>query len=189
MGGLGLGPLKDSGLRHVVRLGVTGIAVALPQVVATLRVLPFSFRGPHGATESQILAFALHPLQTESVAYISGRRDVLFAAFYLAALLLYLRRRPNRGWLTAFGTAFDQAGGGVRNLNRFLVDGVDYRGRFVSDLVEPISVTWDYGEPIFYENVSIIHRKCVSSSGHLKVTRRIHEEGSYSISNLKVSCI
>jgi tetratricopeptide (TPR) repeat protein len=37
--------------------------------------------------------FALHPIQTESVTYISGRRDVLFALFYLAAFHMYLRWR------------------------------------------------------------------------------------------------
>ncbi len=46
------------------------------------------------------LLFALHPIQTESVAFISGRRDVLFATFYLSALLLYGRRRARGGWGT-----------------------------------------------------------------------------------------
>ncbi|MFQ5655283.1 MAG: tetratricopeptide repeat protein, partial [Planctomycetota bacterium] len=44
------------------------------------------------------LAFGLHPIQSESVAYISGRRDVLFAFFYLAALLVYLVRRGRGRW-------------------------------------------------------------------------------------------
>ncbi len=35
------------------------------------------------------LLWAVHPVQTESVTYLSGRRDVLFAAFYLGALVLY----------------------------------------------------------------------------------------------------
>ncbi|MCZ6792116.1 MAG: hypothetical protein O7J95_00715, partial [Planctomycetota bacterium] len=35
--------------------------------------------------------FALHPLQTEAVTYVSGRRDVLSTFFFLAALALYLR--------------------------------------------------------------------------------------------------
>src|SRR5690606_9315807 len=36
--------------------------------------------------------FALHPLQTEAVTYISGRRDVLSTFFFLLALALYVRR-------------------------------------------------------------------------------------------------
>jgi len=44
------------------------------------------------------LAFALHPVQTESVAYISGRRDVLFAFFYLLALVVYAGGRRDGGW-------------------------------------------------------------------------------------------
>ncbi len=44
------------------------------------------------------LAFALHPVQTESVAYISGRRDVLFLAFYLLALIVYAAGRRDGGW-------------------------------------------------------------------------------------------
>ncbi|MFY9611774.1 MAG: hypothetical protein WAU45_24565 [Blastocatellia bacterium] len=43
------------------------------------------------------LVFAVHPIQTDSVAYISGRRDVLFAFFYLASFHCYLayHRNPN----------------------------------------------------------------------------------------------
>ncbi len=44
------------------------------------------------------LGFALHPIQTESVAYISGRRDVLFLAFYLLALCIYAKGRRDGGW-------------------------------------------------------------------------------------------
>jgi len=35
--------------------------------------------------------FALHPMQVESVAYAAGRRDVLYAFFYLLCLILYIR--------------------------------------------------------------------------------------------------
>jgi hypothetical protein len=31
------------------------------------------------------LMFAVHPIQTDAVSYVSGRRDILFALFYLAA--------------------------------------------------------------------------------------------------------
>jgi tetratricopeptide (TPR) repeat protein len=39
------------------------------------------------------LVFAVHPLRAESVAWITERRDVVSGFFYLAAILLYLRRR------------------------------------------------------------------------------------------------
>jgi tetratricopeptide (TPR) repeat protein len=42
------------------------------------------------------LIFAVHPIQTDSVTYISGRRDVLYAFFYVAAFHLYLKWRETR---------------------------------------------------------------------------------------------
>ncbi len=42
------------------------------------------------------LIFAVHPIQTDSVSYVSGRRDVLFAFFYLAAFHAYLSYRASR---------------------------------------------------------------------------------------------
>ena len=50
------------------------------------------------------LIFAVHPIQTDSVAYVSGRRDVLFALFYLAAFHAYLsyRARASRTWFVLF---------------------------------------------------------------------------------------
>jgi protein O-mannosyl-transferase len=52
-----------------------------------------------GGSVSSFLAaviFAVHPLQTDAVAYVSGRRDLLFTLFYLAAFLSYLRYREKR---------------------------------------------------------------------------------------------
>lgn len=43
------------------------------------------------------LLFALHPMQTEAVTYISGRSSSLMATFYLGALLVYLRG-AHWGW-------------------------------------------------------------------------------------------
>ncbi|MCA8962603.1 MAG: hypothetical protein KDC38_18890, partial [Planctomycetes bacterium] len=37
--------------------------------------------------------FLVHPVHCESVAYISGRRDVMFLAFYLAGCWIYVRAR------------------------------------------------------------------------------------------------
>ncbi len=53
-----------------------------------------------------LLAFlwVIHPLQTESVAYISGRRDVLFTACYLGALALHLHGR-REWWRIALAAA------------------------------------------------------------------------------------
>lgn len=44
-----------------------------------------------GAAFAAALLFALHPAQTEAVTYITGRSSSLMAAFYLAAILAYLR--------------------------------------------------------------------------------------------------
>jgi hypothetical protein len=44
-----------------------------------------------GAILAAALLFALHPMQTEAVTYISGRSSSMMATFYLGALLWYLR--------------------------------------------------------------------------------------------------
>ncbi|MBE2288433.1 MAG: hypothetical protein IAE95_02685 [Chitinophagaceae bacterium] len=50
------------------------------------------------------LWFAIHPMHVESVAWISERKDVLYAAFYISGLLSYLRYLDNRSkkwlWIT-----------------------------------------------------------------------------------------
>ncbi len=40
--------------------------------------------------------FALHPVHTDSVTYLSGRRDILFTLFYLAGFYFFLRYRQTR---------------------------------------------------------------------------------------------
>ncbi|HLG16576.1 MAG TPA: tetratricopeptide repeat protein [Blastocatellia bacterium] len=42
------------------------------------------------------LIFAVHPMQTDSVTYISGRRDVLFGLLYIGSFYAYLRYRESR---------------------------------------------------------------------------------------------
>lgn len=49
----------------------------------------------HIATLAALL-FALHPVQTEAVTYISGRSMPLMTMFYLGSLLAYLNERPWR---------------------------------------------------------------------------------------------
>jgi tetratricopeptide (TPR) repeat protein len=41
------------------------------------------------------ILFAVHPIHTDAVTYMSGRRDVLFTFFYLAAFYFFLRYREN----------------------------------------------------------------------------------------------
>lgn len=46
--------------------------------------------------------FALHPMQVESVAWISERKDVLYGFFYLAALVAYIKFMERKRWLMYF---------------------------------------------------------------------------------------
>jgi len=52
--------------------------------------------------------FALHPIQTDAVAYISGRRDILVALFFVASLVAFLRyvRSGGPGYLALSLFAF-----------------------------------------------------------------------------------
>lgn len=52
--------------------------------------------------------FLVHPIQTESVAYISGQRDVLFTTFYLAGFLSFVQYRATQQarWLAAAAMAY-----------------------------------------------------------------------------------
>ena len=69
---LGLAPLLLVAVRHLgwrrglltaVAIGAVGVLIALPQVVAMLRVLPFTYRGAHGMSAEQAAHFTLHPLR------------------------------------------------------------------------------------------------------------------------------
>lgn len=51
------------GLATAVAIGAIGLLIALPQVVALLRVLPFTYRGAHGMSAEQAAHFTLHPLR------------------------------------------------------------------------------------------------------------------------------
>lgn len=59
-------------------------------------------KAPHFAAMGAALLFVVHPLHTEAVAYISGRADMMSAAFILAGLCL-VAARP--GWPAAIGAA------------------------------------------------------------------------------------
>ena len=51
------------------------------------------------------LLFAVHPVQTEAVAYISGRSTSLMATFYLGSLLAYIRGSDTKGHLWSYGVS------------------------------------------------------------------------------------
>lgn len=51
------------------------------------------FIGDVASSAIGALVFAIHPIQPDAVTYISGRRDVLFAFFYLASFHSYLAYR------------------------------------------------------------------------------------------------
>ena len=72
----------------------------LAHVAVILAVLAVARRvtGDELAAGISALAFALQPLHTESVTFVSGRTDVLAALFFLLALLAYDRHRDRPRW-------------------------------------------------------------------------------------------
>jgi len=74
--------------------GFRAVNIALHVLNGTLLFFLFRalLRNPRPALLAAML-FVVHPIQTESVAYISGRRDLLFAVFYLAGFACYVRYR------------------------------------------------------------------------------------------------
>src|SRR5205085_7967194 len=58
--------------------------------------------GDLGVAFVAALVFAVHPIQTDAVTYISGRRDILFSLFYLLSFYCYLNYRA-RGARRDFG--------------------------------------------------------------------------------------
>jgi len=69
---------------------------AVSAVLAGCLLIGFGIR--RDAAWAGALLWAVHPLRVESVAWISGRKDVLYVCFFLAALLAYLRHaRANAG--------------------------------------------------------------------------------------------
>ena len=72
----------------------------LAHAAVTLAVLAVARRTLDGEPAAAIcaLAFALHPLHTESVSFVSGRTDVIATLFFLLALLAYERGRARERW-------------------------------------------------------------------------------------------
>ena len=67
--------------------------------VFTREVLRLAGRGPSPGIALAVSGiFALHPVQTQAVSYVSQRSEVLASGFYLATLLLLLRAARPGGW-------------------------------------------------------------------------------------------
>jgi len=50
------------------------------------------------ASLAGMMVFAVHPLHTEAVTYISGRRDVLYSLFFVAGMLCYVAGVQQKKW-------------------------------------------------------------------------------------------
>jgi len=76
-------------------------------VLATLAVFAFILvlSGSEAAAAITAIFFGIHPLHVESVAWVSGRKDALYALFYLLACISYVfwarRRRPREATYAA----------------------------------------------------------------------------------------
>ena len=92
-------------LEHAIHGGSAGklhaTNVALHVIAAWLFLAALLAMGANGRSGAgavwAALIFALHPVQTEAVTYISGRTDLLAAIFSLATLILYARARAWTG--------------------------------------------------------------------------------------------
>jgi Tfp pilus assembly protein PilF len=71
----------------------------LAHLAVTLAVLAVARRTLGGELAAVVcaLVFALHPLHTESVSFVSGRTDVIATLFFLLAVLAYDRGRDREG--------------------------------------------------------------------------------------------
>lgn len=67
-------------------------------VTVLLFVLARRLTGSAVAAMWGALLFAVHPVHTDVVTYISGRRDLLSALFYLAGVLAFIRFRDCKRW-------------------------------------------------------------------------------------------
>jgi tetratricopeptide (TPR) repeat protein len=76
---------------------LTNVLIHAANVILVF-LLMMRVTGTRLAAAIAAFVFAVHPIQTDAVSYVSGRRDVLFATFYLASFYSYLesRRRKSR---------------------------------------------------------------------------------------------
>lgn len=77
---------------HPLAYHATNLLLHLMNTLLVYRLI-YLLSGKQLAAFVTALLFAVHPLHVESVAWISERKDVLSAAFILAALIAYVRYR------------------------------------------------------------------------------------------------
>jgi len=77
---------------HLTNVAIHLAAVVLAWLFARLTLKRAGLSRPDGPAMAAAALFALHPLQTESVAYITQRAESLASGIYLAALLFLLAR-------------------------------------------------------------------------------------------------
>jgi len=83
---------------HLTNVAVHLAAVALAFFFGRLTLRRAGLSRPDGPAFAAAALFALHPLQSQAVAYVTQRAESLASGLYLAALLLLLGRDAARGW-------------------------------------------------------------------------------------------
>ena len=73
---------------HPLGFHLTNVLAHAAVTLAVLAVARLTLDGEPAAAICA-LVFALHPLHTESVSFVSGRTDVIATLFFLLALLAY----------------------------------------------------------------------------------------------------
>jgi tetratricopeptide (TPR) repeat protein len=104
---------------HLTNVAIHLAAAALAWRFARVTLTRAGLAAPEGPALAAAALFALHPLQTESVAYVTQRAESLASAVYLAALLLLLagdvaRTRGRRLAFLAAAAGLQAVGLGVK---------------------------------------------------------------------------
>jgi len=77
---------------------LVNILLHLLNILLTYRLVLLLLRGNKPAALFVAAVFAVHPMHVESVAWISERKDVLYAFFFLSSMILWSRYVFQRRW-------------------------------------------------------------------------------------------
>jgi hypothetical protein len=114
---------------HLTNVLIHLVAVVLAWRVALRILRRAGLERPEGTALAAAALFALHPLQTESVAYIAQRAESLASALYLAALFALLARD-------------DAAGAGHRGRLLALAGALELLGLLVKPILATLPLAW-----------------------------------------------